>query len=195
MKNKNSWFVGMGILLVLAFSLPFIWGHAFAQQEQPLAKMALREEELPRGFHVLHAGPIQFEDLSHPLNSENTLPVVHRFLEAYKISFLGENVHGGHYLYRYKDPKQAEEQATRLVTYISQEAQRLQPVRIDNGSALPGQKVKGQAFRFTDPETAGVFYWFIGVKERTLMMLLVVGPPNEETGATFELLKQHVQSR
>lgn len=166
-----------------------------AQQAQPLAKMALQEEELPRGVQALHAGPISFEDLSHPLNSENTLPVVHQFLEAYQISFLGEKIHGGHYLYRYEDPKQAEEQATRLVAYISQEAQRLQPVRIDDGSALPGQRVKGQAFRFTDPETGGVFYWFIGVKERTLMMLLVVGLPNEETRTTFELLKKYVQSR
>jgi len=89
-----------------------------AQQAQPLAKMALQEEELPRGVQALHAGPISFEDLSHPLNSENTLPVVHQFLEAYQISFLGEKIHGGHYLYRYEDPKQAEEQATRLVAYI-----------------------------------------------------------------------------
>lgn len=173
-------------------------GHVFAEQERPLAEMALQKSELPEGTKILSAGPTVFNDVSQPINSANSANFrVHEFLEVYRLNTVGKQVNAGHYLYRYRDVTQAEEQARVLVTYALQdkESQRLQPLLINNGAAAESSSGKGQVIRFINPEIGAVYYWFIGVKGRTLMLLVVGGPLNEPTKTTFESLKARVQQR
>jgi len=191
MKSKKGWLIVMAVILLATYGLLFAWNHVFAQPECPLAEMALQESDLPDDVEVLSAGPTSFDDASQPINSENSRSFgVHEFLEAHKVSFLGKQIHGGHYLYRYRDSAQAEEQAARLVVYALQD-ERLQPTIVEKDSAPQG--VKGQVVRFISPDTGGVYYWFIGVTGRTLVLLFVGGPLNEETRTSFNLLKLRVQ--
>jgi hypothetical protein len=175
----------------------FAWAHAVAQQELPLAEMALQKDELPGSYRILNASPTTFQDVSQPINSANSVSFrVHPFLEAYKVYALAGQAEIGQYLYRYQDATQAEEQAQTLITYALQDpkSQPMQPVLVDDGSmGSPG--VAGQTIRFTSSETGAVYYWFIDVQGRTLILLVVGGPENEHTRMTFEALKAQIQQR
>jgi len=196
--NRGKVLVTMMLLGLIAFigSSP-TWVRVSAQLERPLAEIALRKSELPDGAEILSAGPVPLEDVSHPINAANSASFrVHEFLEAYRVNALGKQVNIGHYLYRYRDAIQAEEQARVLATYALQDkkSQYLQPMLIDDEADAESHSGKGQVIRFTGPEAGAVYYyWFIGVEGRTLMLLFVGGPPNESTKAVFESLKASAQ--
>lgn len=195
MRLSRSASIAMAIASVaLALGL-FAWAHAGAQQELPLAEMALQKDELPGSYQILDIGPTTFQDVSQPINSANSTSFrAHSFLEAYKVNALVGQAEIGQYLYRYQDATQAEEQAQALITYALQDpkSQPMQPVLVDDGSkGIPG--VAGQTIRFTSPETGAVYYWFVDVQGRTLILLFVGGSENEHTRMTFEALKAHVQ--
>lgn len=186
-QHKVQLFAVVFAFIVLAIGL-FTWARVSAQRELSLAEMALQEYELPQPHQILGTGPTTFKDVSQPINSANSAAFyVHPFLEAYRVNVLAEEAEIGHYLYRYEDKTQAEAQARALITYAIQSpgVELLQPV--DDGIS--------QTIRFTSVETGAVYYWFIGVQERTLTLLMVGGPAGEQTRMTFESLKKRVQQR
>ncbi len=169
-----------------------------AQPERPLAEMALQKSELPEGTSVLSVGPTGFDDLSQPINSFNSASFrVHEFSEAYKIATVGKEFSVGHYLYRYPNASEAEEQARAITedAFSNPKSQSLRPVLIPDATAAANKKAIDQSVQVTDPETGGVYYWFVGVKGRTLMLLVVGGPPDDQTRAAFESFKDRVQQR
>ena len=181
------------IALGLLGSAP-IQAYVSAQLEQPLAEMALQERELPANTPILSAGPVSFEDPSHPINAMNSASFrVHEFLEVYQLDAVGDQIDIGNYLYRYDSAIHAEEQAKAFIEYALQHKE-LQPVLISDSSDV-NRGVKGQSIRVVSPETGGIYYWFIGAKGRTLILLAVTGLPNESAQATFESLKATVQQR
>lgn len=187
-------FVGLIAIAGLALSA----SNVFAQPERPLAEMALQKNELPEGTSVLRIGPTGFDDLSQPINSFNSAAFrVHEFSEAYQIATVGKEFSVGHYLYRYQSVKEAEEQARAITEYTlnNTKSQPLRPVLMPDASAAANKKAIGQSIQVTDPETGGVYYWYVGVEGRTLMLLVVGGPPDERTRAAFESFKDRAQQR
>jgi hypothetical protein len=186
-------FVGLIAMAGLVLSV----SNVFAQGERPLAEMALQKSELPEGTAVLSNGPTGLDDLSQPINSYNSAAVrVHEFLEAYEITTVGK-FQIAHYLYRYQNANQAEEQARAFTEYglHGEKSQSLRPVLVPDASPAINKKVTGQNIRVTDPETGGVYYWFVGVEGRTLTLLVVGGPSNDSTRVAFESLKDRIQQR
>ncbi|MER3459620.1 MAG: hypothetical protein C4309_14260 [Chloroflexota bacterium] len=180
--------------IVLAIGL-FAWARVSAQQELPLAEMALQEYELPKAHQILSAGPTTFQDVSQPINLANSVAFrVHQFHEAYKINVLAEEAEIGHYLYRYDDKTQAENQAKALITYALQDP-RVRPVQPRDDGNKEHRSLSGQTVQFTNTEAGAVYYWFIDVQGRTLILLMVGGPAGERTRTTFEALKDRVQQR
>jgi Flp pilus assembly protein CpaB len=187
-------FVGLIAVAALALSAT----SAAAQPERPLTEMVLQKNELPLGTTVLSIGPTGFDDLSQPINSFNSAAFrVHEFSEAYKIAAVGKELEVGHYLYRYQSVKEAEEQARAITedAFSNPKSQPLRPVVMPDASAAANKTAIGQSIQVTDPETGGVYYWFVGVEERTLMLLVVGGPSNDQTRAAFESFRARVQQR
>ena len=186
--------VGLIALAGLVLSV----SNVFAQPERPRAEMALQKGELPEGPAVLSNGPTGLDDLSQPINSSTIAALGgHEFLEAYKIDTVGKEFQIGHYLYRYQSTHQAEEQAQAITEYAlhGEKSQSLRPVLMPDTSPAVDKKVTGQNIQVTDPETGGVYYWFVGVEGRTLTLLVVGGPSNDSTRVAFESLKDRIQLR
>ncbi len=187
----------VGLIAIAALALSA--NGAAAQPERPLAEMALQKNELPEGTSVLSIGPTGFDDLSQPINSFNSAAFrVHEFSEAYKITTVGKELQIGHFLYRYQSAREAEKQARAITedAFKNPKSRPLRPVLMpDDASAAANKKAIGQSIQVTDPETGGVYYWYVGVEGRTLMLLVVGGPPDDRTRAAFESFKNRVQQR
>lgn len=182
----------VGLIALGLFGSVPIRAYVSAQLEQSLAEIALQEKELPANTQILSAGFVSFEDPSHPINAMNSSSFrVHEFLEAYQLDAVGDQIDIGNYLYRYGSATHAEEQAKAFIEYALQHKE-LQPVLISENSDVR-HGLKGQSIQVVNPETGGIYYWFIGTKGHTLVLLAVTGLPNELTQATFESLKATVQ--
>lgn len=196
MNKKIALLFLAGLLATAALALSEV--NASAQREQPLAEMALQNSELPSGSRVLSIGQTSFDDLSQPINSLNSARFgTSHFLEAYKIAAVNDNLGVSHYLYRYENSTQSEAQASALLAYMLQgeKSQPFKPLVISNKSAAAPNSLEGKSIQVTDPETGGVYYWFVATKGRDLMLLLVEGGPSDQTKTAFDALITRIQQR
>lgn len=195
MKHTKVLLVGLlvGLITLGLLGSALIRAYVSAQLEQPLAETALQERELPINTPIMSAGFASFDDPSHPINAMNSASFhVHEFLEVYSLDAVGDQVDIGNYLYRYGNAIEAEEQAEAFVEYALKQKE-LQPALIS--SSYDANDGKGQSIRVFSPETGGIYYWFVGTKGRTLVLLAVAGLSDETTRATFDLLKSMVEQR
>ena len=182
------------IFLVIVAGLTLASNAIQAQSKSPLARLALRFNEA----ELRVAGPTNADDVSQPLNRLNTLgrsAQVETFLfayeEAYKVEALKGGVYIGNYLYQYPDQAQAEAVARAVSKTILQN--HAGSLLLDKPQ-IAGSDISGQSGMFVGAEGDAVF-WFVGVKERTLALLMVNGLAAPATQHSFESLMARLLQR
>lgn len=168
-----------------------------APPEPPLAAWALHPHDLPEGSAWKDSGLTTADDPSQPLNRHTSgwSAAVLAYREAYKVgAVLWDGQHSayvGNYLYRYADPAQAEAAAEEIVGHLRRAGQdRL----LSPGSPVESRNLRGQTMGFSGSE-GDALYGFIGVRGRTLILLMVNGMPAPSTEKAFESLIPHLLKR
>ncbi len=142
----------------------------------PLAELLLREDDLPEGTVFLRGEePNTVKDMAEFVGLLLQKPKV---VEREMVYFAGGHPDDGplaiaHGLYRYQTAEQARAQFEQLRQEV-----RLTPLGrstpIVRQSERSFAKVKGQILEAADP--IGTAYWFIGVYEDVLIILVTLGP-------------------
>lgn len=185
------------VVALLTFSITF-FHRATAQTETPLDELALVPEDIPNSENaiVLNEGYKTSRDTNHPLHPQNSEDfLLHQYLEAYGIVIITDQYQVGHHLYRYNSADQAREQAE-AIWQEAFRAERQEVLKTENVDIATGStgNFRGRSLRVTDPETGGVYYWFIGTQDRTLIMLMVGGLDHKDTLDAFEEIRTSIEA-
>jgi len=174
------------------------------QAARPLSELALQPDELPQGSKRLGAGPITADDVSHPLNNSNLIigakgspearALLFKYTEAYKVEDVvwdGQySAHVGNYLYRYANTAQAQAVAQALI----ESNQDHSGAFVYDKAKTESSSVHGRAMRFVGTEGDAI-HWLVGVKDNTLILLVVNGMSTPSTQQSFETLVALVLKR
>ncbi|GEM_PF-2473185 len=189
---------GLAVLILIAITAGSVSAlvRDQTQTEPPLVELALHSYELPEGSEWKGSGPTNVDDVTQPLNKTNSIGLagpasefLAQYEEAYKVGAIVaiDSKYGayvGNYVYRYANQPQAEAVAKAVIDLVLQTHQgkllRDVPQTANGG-------VSGQAAMFVGPEGDAI-YWFAGVKDRTLILLMVNGMDTASTSASFESL-------
>ncbi len=155
-----------------------------ARLEIALSDLAIQPTILTDTPELLQIGPISADDLEQPLNrsaaelSRQADGVVLSYREAYRVQGFDQKrgVYVGNYLYRYIDSSQAQAAAQAFLDAAAEHQSKLL-------SQVPG----GQAVLLTGSSGDGL-YWYCGVQDNVLILLMVNGPLSPETLSSFEQL-------
>ncbi len=199
MSHVNRWkFSGLvGALIILTAGLTLALPPNWAQPEPPLAELVLRPHELPEDSVWKESSPTTADDLSQPLNHNIFGPStkVLTYREAYKVGAViwdsQYSAYVGNYLYRYADKAQAEAAANEIMELFLREGK---DKLLSDGSQVVSRGVHGKTVVFVGSEGDAI-YWFIGVKGRTLILLMVNGMPVPSTQKAFESLTTRMLKR
>lgn len=173
------------------------------QTEPPLAELAIHSYELPEGSEWKGSGPTIADDVTQPLNKTNGIglagpagELLTQYEEAYKAGAIvatdgKHSAYVGNYVYRYADPSQAEAVAQALIDLVVQTHQG--KLLLDIPQAVNGG-VHSQAAMVIGAEGDAI-YWFAGVSNRTLILLMVNGMDTTSTSASFESLAALMMKR
>ncbi len=196
---------GLAVLILIAITAGSVSALALdqAQTEPPLAELALHSYELPEGSEWKGSGPTNADDVSQPLDKTNGIGLtgpasefLTQYEEAYKVGAVVAidskySAYVGNYVYRYADPSQAEAVAKAVIDLVLQTHQ---GKLLRDVSQTANGGVSGQAAMFVGPEGDAI-YWFAGVKNRTLILLVVNGLDTASTSASFESLAALMMKR
>lgn len=174
------------------FGAGLTWMQASAQRERPLAERALHQTDWAPSI-VLTQGAFTIKEEAQPLNSVNGLRI-HKFQSGYSFTGTADKLQFAHYLYRFQNARDAQEQAQRVIDSAnSEKARPLAPeISLD---ALLAKDDSGTTIRVTDPETGGYYYWYVATRGRDLSLLMIGGAPNAQTLAQFNQYKNIVSHR
>lgn len=185
-------------LFIVLLSLVAVTGSVFAsrfnkyQPDPYLTRLALQAADFPEGSESQESGTLAKSDMSHPLNTKTSLtekaPIVSEYQTGYKsvgIVPSGDGVvYVGNYLYTYATA----EQAKIVTTVMSEDVANSGGTNLD--TIPPGAKsgISGQTIAIAS-EQGDMTYWFIGVKENVLILLVVNGlpEPNSAIHETFSM--------
>jgi len=196
---------GLAAIILIAIATGFVFALTLnqTQTEPPLAELALQPHELPEGSEWKGSGPTNADDVSQPLDKTNDIGLagpasefLTQYEEAYKVGAIVAidskySAYVGNYVYRYADQSQAEAVAKALIDLVVQTHQG--KLLLDKSQAVNGG-VHGQAAMVIGTEGDAI-YWFAGVKDRTLILLMVNGMDTTSTSASFESLAALMMKR
>lgn len=185
-------------LVIVLLSLVAVTGSVFAsrfnkyQPDPYLTRLALQADDFPEGSESQESGILTKSDMSHPLNMKTSLAEKVPMVSEYQTGYNSEGivpsgdgvVYVGNFLYTYATAEQA-----KIVTAVMSE-----DVANSGGTNLetivPGAKsgISGQTIAIAS-EQGDMTYWFIGVKENVLILLVVNGlpEPNSAIHETFSM--------
>ncbi len=176
--------IALGLLLLGALLVGSVTARINPQDRPEFAEIALRTQEFPEEWSLVRSveGVASPDNQRHPLNRANPLvgeaerKEIGSFLYDYRgyyqeTLFWDGQFSGlvGNYLYQYTSEDQAWKVARALIASL----QRYSPAVYE----IPeGKQVKGWAARFRGEEGGEVF-WFVGIRQNVLILLVVDGPP------------------
>jgi len=189
MKNLK---LGALTFVFLLLAGGFAMAQVSAQQERPLAESALRKTDFAPSI-ILTRGAFTIKEEAQPLNSVNGLRI-HEFQSGYSFTGAADELQFAHYLYRFQNARDAQEQAQRVIDSAnSEKAKPLMPeLSLDT---LLAKDDSGTTVRVTDPETGGYYYWYVATRGRDLSLLMIGGAPNAQTLAQFNQYKNIASHR
>lgn len=188
-------------LLFTLFMAIFASAFVFTNKNEATADTLLADKVLHAkdvaGFEIQtwdHDEKIVMSDLSHPLNNavgkpEASDPVIQEQIMAYQegyqtsavMRWQDQPVMVGNYVYRYPSPEQAI-QAQKAITgqYLSnKQSQALETFNQDN--------MQGQSLFIMGDENDAV-YWFVGVRQDMVIMLVVDSMSVATSKGSFDIL-------
>lgn len=188
----------LAVLIVAVVSLSIaLANRVAAQAEASLDELALAPEDIPNSGNVivLSDGYLTSNNTGHPLHPQSAEGFLkHDYLEAYGTVVITDQYQVGHHLYRYDSADFAGEQAEAMWQEIFEHQADLNTTAVDI-AADSASSYQGRSLRVVDPETGGVYYWFIGTQERTLITLMVGGLDNEDTLDAFRQTRVAVDAK
>jgi hypothetical protein len=191
-KNKQL-HVLLGIcLIVIAIGGVLYSNIVFAD----LSMRSIQKEDLPTASKIISDEQVEKDDISHPLalekspdgilNAPEGRESLYDYESAYSFSaFLpDEAVFVANFTYRYRDHSGATKAANLMSSDLESSAKNIEVLPLitakDNGSNL-----SNQAFTLTGDEGDSV-YWFIGVEENTLSIVMANGFNDETVNSVFQ---------
>lgn len=193
MKNKKFLLLIPVLLIIVAAVAWVLLNRPASGPELALSEMALPVSSLP-GDPTQNSGEaLTINRSNHPLNAQNSsLLMTEPWQEGYGMDAYDES---GRYimaqfLYRYDDHDSAQAQAGALLEGFERD--------VTNGGVTPTISrsfserfgvLPGQNITFIEPDDGWRVSWYIGVHNRTLVALMVMGPEDDEARSAFETIK------
>jgi len=157
-------------------------------------QQALQISDLPEGSQLLNEGAVDIGTMSHPL-SLGTTPdglletptrerqVLYEYGAAHSFSaIVPPGVVVANFLYQYPDQSQAEQAARLLGDELGIEAK---GVPLGTFESKDGKGLRGQAAALVGDEGDSI-YWFVGVKDNVLFLVMANGMDESSVGTVFE---------
>ena len=201
-KSTLSWFVLMmvgilGSLVVLASMT----------SAESVARQGIEQTDLPSNIIVLHDGYRDATEVSHPLTLSaskvnfkdvpDKLSTIYAYKSIYSFSAMipGENIVVGSYLYQYSTDSLARQAAPLFINDVLRNIKHGHLVETDLPENAKDKSIlHGKGMYLTDDEGSHV-YWFVGVRNNTLILVLVDGMNYDSSKTGFEKVIQILQEK
>jgi len=150
----------------------------------PLSELAIQPQTLTDTPELFQIGAIRADDPEQPLNraasdlAERADGPLLDYREAYRVQGFNQKrgVYVGNYIYRYADSAQA-----------AAAAQAFFDATAEYQGKLLSEGPDGRTILLVGSAEDGL-YWYCGVRDNVLVLLMVNGPLSSETQASFEEL-------
>jgi len=192
---------GIWLGLVILGGLVLLSNVAFAD----LSTRSIGVEDLPEGAKVLTDERVEMDDTSHPISLVETpsgdldVPENRKTLYEYKAAYSfsafaqNESVFIANFTYQYSSQLTAYEAAKLMIEDIQNSPTYVHELPIDVGQDK-AVNLYGQAFALASDEGDSV-YWFIGVKDDTMSLVVVNGFDESTVNDVFYSIVQNLMIR